>query len=323
MFVLGLQGSPRKKGNTRVLLSAFMGEVERLGGYTDIIDATRKNIKPCVECGTCEKKGYCPLDDDMQTLYPLLRRADLVVLASPIFFYGVTAQLKALIDRSQALWSRKYVMGLEDPGRNWRKGLLLTVGATKGKNIFDGAVLTARYFFDAVGADFEGTLGFRQVEKVGDIEAHPKALTEAGEKAAELAEPFLKREKVLFLCRENACRSQMAAAFTRQMAGDRFEAESAGNEPAQQVNPLMEKVMAEKGIDMAYLTPSAISDLPEGWQPDTAITMGCDVACPVFPGVAPQEWDLPDPAHETIEFMRNVRDQVEQRVKDFIRKDSL
>ncbi|EFK05757.1 flavin reductase [delta proteobacterium NaphS2] len=304
-------------------MSAFMDEVERRGGYTKVIDATRKKIKPCVECGTCEKKGYCPLDDDMQSLYPLLRRADLVILASPIFFYGVTAQLKALIDRSQALWSRKYVMGLEDPGRKWRKGLLLTVGATKGKNIFDGAVLTARYFFDAIGADFEGTLGFRQVEKVGDIEAHPKALAEAREKAAELAEPFLKRKKVLFLCRENACRSQMAAAFTRQLAGDRFETESAGNEPAEQVNPLMEKVMAEKGIDMAYLKPSAISALPSGWQPDTVITMGCEVACPIFPGVVPQEWDLPDPAHESIDFMRKVRDQVERRVKDLIRNGSL
>lgn len=323
MFVLGLQGSPRKKGNTKTLLSAFMAEVERLGGHTDVIDATRTTIKPCVECGTCEKKGYCPLDDEMQSLYPVLRKADLVILASPIFFYGVTAQLKALIDRSQALWSRKYVMGLDDPGREWRKGLLLTVGATKGKNIFDGAILTARYFFDAVGAGFEGTLGFRQVEKVGDIEAHPTALAEAKEKAAELAKPFLERKKVLFLCRENACRSQMAAAFTRWLAGDRFEVESAGNAPAEQVNPLMEEVMAEKGIDMAYLKPSAITDLPTGWQPDRVITMGCDVACPIFPGVVPQEWELPDPARESIDFMRDIRDQVESRVKDLINDGSL
>ncbi|MCG6877766.1 MAG: NAD(P)H-dependent oxidoreductase [Deltaproteobacteria bacterium] len=323
MFTLGLQGSPRKKGNTRALLSAFLNEVERLGGVTRVIDATRKNIKACVECGTCEKKGYCPLDDHMQPLYPLLWKADLVVLATPIFFYGATAQLKALIDRSQALWSRKYVIGLEDPGRNWRKGLLLTVGATKGKNIFDGAVLTARYFFDAIGASFEGTLGFRQVEKVGDIEAHPTALEAVRKRAAELVSPFLKRKKILFVCRENACRSQMAAAFTRQLAGDRFEVESAGNEPAEQVNPLMEKVMAEKWVDMAYLKPSAISDLPAGWQPDAVITMGCNVACPIFHGVVPQDWELPDPANESIDFMRNVRDQVERRVKDFIRNDSL
>lgn len=320
MFVLGLQGSPRKKGNTGILLSAFLDEVERLGGHTKALDATREHIKPCVECGTCEKKGYCPLDDDMQPLYPLLRKADLVILATPIFFYGATAQLKALIDRSQALWSRKYALGLEDPGRKWRKGLLLTVGATKGNNIFDGAILTARYFFDAIGASFEGTLGYRQVEKVGDVEAHPTALAEAREKAGALAGPFLKRKKVLFVCRENACRSQMAAAFTRQLAGDRFEVESAGNEPADRVNPMMERVMAEKGIDMGYLTPSAISDLPDGWQPDAVISMGCEVVCPTFPGVAPQDWALPDPANESLDFMRNVRDQVEKRANAFIRE---
>ncbi len=318
MFVLGLQGSPRKKGNTSVLLSAFLDQVEKLGGRFRVLDATRTEIKPCVECGTCETKGYCPLDDEMQPLYPLLRKADLVVLATPIFFYGATAQLKALIDRSQALWSRKYVLGLEDPGRKWRKGLLLTVGATKGKNIFDGAILTARYFFDAIGAGFEGTLGYRQVEKIGDLEAHPTALKEARDRARELCEPFLKRKKVLYLCHENACRSQMAAAFTRQMAGDRFEVASAGNEPAERVNPLMEQVMAEKGIDMAYLKPSAISDLPGGWQPDEVASMGCEVSCPVFPGVRPQDWDLPDPANESIDFMRNVRDQVENRVKAFV-----
>ncbi len=319
MFALGLQGSPRKKGNTRTLLSAFLDEVERLGGDTRVVDATRENIKPCVECGTCETKGYCPQDDPMQPVYPLLRKADLVILATPIFFYGPTAQLKALIDRSQALWARKYAMGLEDPGRHWRKGLLLTVGATKGKNIFDGAVLAARYFFDAVGASFEGTLGFRQVEKAGDIEAHPTALAEAKQRAAELATPFLGRRKVLFLCRENACRSQMAAAFTRRLAGDRFEAKSAGNEPAERINPLMAEVMAEKGIDMAYLKPSALSDLPDGWQPDAVISMGCEVTCPTFPGVVPEDWELPDPARESIDFMRKVRDQVEERVKDFIR----
>jgi len=318
MFVLGLQGSPRKKGNTSILLSAFLNEVERLGGHVSTLDATRKKVKPCVECGICEKKGYCPQDDVMQSVYPLLWKADLVVLATPIFFYGATAQLKSLIDRSQALWSRKYALGLDDPGRKWRKGLLLTVGATKGKNIFDGAILTARYFFDAIGAGFEGTLGYRQVEKVGDMEAHPTALAEARAKAKELTAPFLNRKKVLFLCRENACRSQMAGAFTRQMAGDRFEVESAGNAPAQNVNPVMEKVMAEKGIDMAYLKPSAISDLPRGWQPDAVISMGCEITCPTFPGVVTQDWDLPDPGQASIDFMRNVRDQVEKRVGSFI-----
>ena len=320
MFVLGLQGSPRAKGNTGILLSAFLNEVERLGGRVNTLDATQMKVMPCLGCGACERKGYCPQDDDMQAAYPLLRKADLVVLATPIYFYGPTAQLKAFIDRSQALWSRKYALGLEDPRRKWRKGFLLAVGATKGKNLFDGTNLTAKYFFDAVGAGFEGKLGYRKVEKMGDMGAHPTALAEASAKAKELSVSFLNRKKVLFVCRENACRSQMAAAFARQMAGDRFEVESAGSAPAEKVNPMMEKVMAEKGIDMAYLKPSAISDLPDAWQPDAVVFMGCEVTCPTFPGAVTEDWDLPDPAKESIDFMRNVRDQVEKRVGGFVLK---
>jgi arsenite transporter/arsenate reductase (thioredoxin) len=320
MFVLGLQGSPRTKGNTNVLLSAFLDEVEKSGGRVKNLDVTRMKVLPCLGCGTCEKKGYCPRDDDMQSIYPVLRKADLVVLATPIYFYGPTAQLKLFIDRSQALWSRKYSLGMEDPGRKWRQGFLLAVGATKGKNIFDGTNLTAKYFFDAIGASFEGTLGYRKVENLGDMESHPTALTEARAKARELTAPFLDRKKVLFVCRENACRSQMAAAFTRKMAGDRFEVESAGSDPAREVNPMMEKAMAEMGIDMAYLKPSAISDLPDQWQPEAVVSMGCEVACPTFPGAVREDWDLPDPAKESIDFMRNVRDQVEKQVADFILK---
>lgn len=318
MFVLGLQGSPRAKGNTSTLLSVFLDEVEKSGGRVKNLDVTRMKILPCLGCGTCEKKGYCPRDDDMQGIYPVLRKADLVVLATPIYFYGPTAQMKLFIDRSQALWSRKYVLGMEDPGRKWRQGFLLAVGATKGKNIFDGTKLTAKYFFDAVGADFSGTLGYRKVEHVGDIDSHPTALGDARAKAKELAASFLNRKKVLFVCTENACRSQMAVAFALKMAGDRLEVESAGSAPAEKINPTMEKVMVEKGIDMAYLTPGAIIDLPDGWQPDMVVSMGCEVACPTFPGAVTEEWDLSDPAGESIDFMRDVRDQVEKRVEHFI-----
>ena len=282
------------------------------------LDVIQMKILPCLGCGVCERKGYCPQNDDMQAAYPLLRKADLVVLATPIYFYGPTAQMKAFIDRSQALWSRKYALDLEDPGRKWRKGFLLAVGATKGKNLFDGTNLTAKYFFDAIGAGFEGTLGYREVEKVGDIDAHPTAPADTRAKAKELSASFLSRKRILFVCRENACRSQMAAAFARQMAGDRFEVESAGNAPAGAVNPMMEKVMAEKGIDTAYLKPSALSDLPDAWQPDAVVSMGCEDACQTFPGAVTEDWNLPDPAKESIDFMRNVRDEVEKRVGSFL-----
>jgi len=251
----------------------------------------------------------------MQEVYQLLRKADLVVMATPIFFYGPTAQMKALIDRSQALWARKYTHKLTDPGRKWRKGFMLAVGATKGKNLFEGTELTARYFFDAIGASFEGTLGYRRIEGPGDIKGHPSALADVREKAAALVAPFLERKKVLFVCRENACRSQMASAFAQFNLGDRLEVECAGSEPAQEVNPVMVEAMGEKGIDMAFRKPKPIDQIGDFGKPDLVISMGCEDACPLFPGVRVEEWDLPDPAGKDIAFMREIRDKIEERVR--------
>jgi len=318
MFVLGLQGSPRIKGNTRVLLSSFLGEAERLGANTQNLDVARMNISPCKECGTCEKKGFCPIDDDMQQVYPLLRQADIIVMATPIFFYGPTAQMKALIDRSQALWSLRYVFRVTDPGRKWRQGFLLSVGATKGKNLFEGTIFMAKYFFDAVGANFEGALTYKQVEGPKDIKKHPTALIEAKEKAKALVTPFLNRKKVLFVCTENACRSQMASAFTQYHAGDKIEVESAGSEPAEEINPLMEKAMKEKGIDMAYRKPKSLEEAVPLGKPDRIVSMGCKDVCPQFPGVPNEEWNVPDPSGKSIEFMHQIRDDIEERVKKLI-----
>ena len=318
MFVLGLQGSPRIKGNTRVLLSSFLAEAERLGANTKNLDVARMNISPCKECGTCEKKGFCPIDDDMQQVYPLLRKADIIVMATPIFFYGPTAQMKTLIDRSQALWSLRYVFRVMDPGRKWRKGFLLSVGATKGKNLFEGTTLMAKYFFDAVGASFEGALTYKQIEGPKDIKKHPTALIEVKEKAKALVIPFLNRKKVLFVCTENACRSQMASAFAQYHAGDTLEVESAGSEPAEEINPLMEKAMKEKGIDMAYRKPKSLEEVVPFGKPDLIVSMGCRDVCPQFPDVPNEEWNVPDPSGKSIEFIRQIRDDIEERVRKLI-----
>jgi arsenite transporter/arsenate reductase (thioredoxin) len=319
MLVLGLQGSPRKNGNTSYLLSAFMNEAEKLGATTQVIEVDKKNIIPCKEYIVCEKKGFCPIDDDMaHEIYPLLRKADVIVPATPIFFYNTTAQLKALIDRSQTLWARKYRLNLTDPARKIRRGFVLAVGATKGKNLFEGLHLTMQYFFDAVGASYHGSLTYRHVEKIGDMKKHPTILEDVKKAARDLLSPFKGRKKILFLCRENACRSQMAAAFTQQLAGNKIEALCAGSTPAETINPLMVKTMQEKGIDMAFRTTRAIDDALAESKPDMIVTMGCGEECPFVPGAKIEDWDLPDPAEKSIEFMRQVRDDIEQKVAGLI-----
>lgn len=319
MMVLGLQGSPRKNGNTDFLLSTFMKEVEKSGVITQNIRVDKKNIAPCLGCGYCEKEGYCIIQDDMSSeIYPLFRKADVIVAATPIFFYNVTAQLKALIDRSQAIWSRKYKFNLLDPGHKTRRGFLLALGATKGKNLFEGVELTAKYFFDAVGAKYEGGLTYRRIEKPGDMEKHATVRKDVKVCVDKILKPLLNRKKILFACRENACRSQIAAAFAQNLAGDKVEVLSGGSTPADEINQKMVKVMEEKGIDLAFQRPKSIKDAILHVKPDTVITMGCGEDCPYIPGAEEQDWDLPDPADKPIDFMRGVRDKIFNKVTQLL-----
>ena len=314
MNVLGLQGSPRK-GNTCFLLSEFMCAAEKLGAAVVAVDVQEKNILPCTECRVCETCGFCPIDDDMTAeVYMLLREADVVVMASPVFFYSVPAQLKALIDRSQVLWARRYRLGLEDPGRRWRKGFLLSLGATRGKRLFDGIRLTAEYFFDAVGARFAGELVYRGIEHLGDMEKQEGAAADIEKAVKELLHPFRLRKKILFVSTDNACRSQMAAAFAQRLFGDRLDCLSAGIRPAAQVNPAMVSVMEEKGMDMAFRRTRSLDAVLQNGLPDVVVIMGPGETCTPVPGAVRENWNVPDFAGGSLDAMRRVRDHIEQQV---------
>jgi multimeric flavodoxin WrbA len=319
MLILGLQGSPRKKGNTNFLLSAFMKTAEKWGAQSRIVDVTQENIEPCREYIVCEKKGFCPIDDIMKSeVYSLLRQAEVVVLATPIFFYNMTAQLKAVVDRCQTFWARKYKLKLRDPGASMRRGYLLAVGATKGKNLFEGLHLTAKYFFDAIGANDAGSLTYRGIEGPQDLARHPTVLAEVETAVGNLLKPFIGRKKVLFACRENSCRSQMASAYAQYLAGDKFDVSSGGSQPADKVDPDMVTVMHEKGIDMGFRTPKSIDTAISSNTPEMIVTMGCAEDCPFVPGAKRIDWDLADPSGKSIEFMRGLRDDIEKKVKDLI-----
>jgi multimeric flavodoxin WrbA/protein-tyrosine-phosphatase len=319
MLIVGLQGSPRKKGNTNFLLSTFLQTAAQRGAVTRTIQVAERNILPCKEYVVCEKKGYCPIDDDMAgEIYGLLRQAEVVVLASPIFFYNMTSQLKALVDRCQTFWARKYRLKLNDPLKSTRRGYLLGVGATRGKNLFEGLQLTAKYFFDAIDARYEGSLVYRGIEGAKDLAGHPTVREEVEQAVAALMASYAARKKVLFLCRQNASRSQMAGAFAQHLAGDKLDVATGGSRPAEKLNPDMLSAMAEKKIDLAFRTPQGIEAALAHGRPDAIITMGCGEECPVVPGVLHQEWDVTDPSGQTIESLRRIRDEIESRVKQLI-----
>jgi len=182
MMVLGIYGSPRKAGNTDLMLDAFLDGAAKAGGEVQRLYSRDLNIQGCLECGHCDKEGKCILEDDMQQVYPLLEAAHRIVVASPIFFYGVTGQLKLLIDRTQALYMKTELTGKAGADlaalRSQRRGFFLSAGATRGKRLFDCAILTMKYFFDAINMDPAGELCFWQVEHRGVIKDHPTALAD-------------------------------------------------------------------------------------------------------------------------------------------------
>jgi multimeric flavodoxin WrbA len=181
MKVLGIYGSPRKGGNTDQLLDKALEGAKATGAEIQRIYARDLTTSGCIGCGGCEKTGKCVVKDDMQYVYPLLEQADVIFLASPIYFYGVTAQVKALIDRSQANWSKRMIEKSPKERKSFDsgRGFLISVGATRGKNLFEGAVLTAQYFFDSLDMTYEGGIFFRSLDERTAVKENPETLQEA------------------------------------------------------------------------------------------------------------------------------------------------
>jgi len=122
---------------------------------------------------------------------------------------------------------------------------------------------------------------------------------------------------VLFVCVHNAGRSQMAAGYLQHLAGDRVTVLSAGSEPADQINPVAMRAMAEEGIDITAATPKVVTT--EAVQAsDVVITMGCGDTCPIYPGKRYEDWDLNDPAGQGIDAVRPIRDEIRKRIEQLI-----
>ncbi|MGW7515102.1 arsenate reductase ArsC [Streptomyces sp. NPDC054796] len=125
------------------------------------------------------------------------------------------------------------------------------------------------------------------------------------------------KPSVLFVCVHNAGRSQMAAAFLADLAGDRVEVRSAGSAPADQVNPAVVEAMGEAGIDLAHARPKVLTT-DAVHASDVVVTMGCGDACPVFPGKRYLDWSLADPAGQGVRAVRPIRDEIERHVRDLL-----
>ena len=180
MKVLGIAGSPRRGGNTDLLLDEVLRGAASKGAEVKTIVLNDLNITPCQHCDACQEAGKCMIEDDMQMIYQELEEADRIVLASPIHFMGVTAQMKAMIDRCQVLWVRKYILNLPPLGsQRERKGFFISVGGTRLTNLFEPALVMIKTLFRLLDINYAGDLLFRGVDEKGDIAKQPDALHQA------------------------------------------------------------------------------------------------------------------------------------------------
>lgn len=181
--------SPRKTGNTSTLLDKVVeGVMETLpdAEIEKVSFVERVVIKPCIECYACMRSdGMCIIiNDDFNRIKENLLTADAILFAAPIFFYGLNGKAKMFVDRCQSSWVKKYRLDGYKFGEKplTRKGLFISAGATHGKDLFTGSLLTMRYFFDTLDTELTDSLLCYGLDEENDAANSPECLAEAFEK---------------------------------------------------------------------------------------------------------------------------------------------
>ncbi len=191
--IIAIYGSPRRDGNSAALLRQAVAGARQAGAQVEEVFLRDYKISPCLEIYNCRKNGECAIRDDFPKILSKLDASAGIMLASPIFFYSVSAHTKIFMDRCQSLWVKKYWIDKQAVSKASprRKGLFISVGATNGKKLFDGAILTVKYFFDVLNTGLWKTVLCRGVDHKGEIDKREDCLTEAFEAGRSLASVLL------------------------------------------------------------------------------------------------------------------------------------
>ncbi|MDF2520845.1 MAG: wrbA2 [Clostridia bacterium] len=163
--IAAIHGSPRKNQNSDTLMAAV---IEGMGEKVQIshIYTALEDIRPCTACNACFKEGKCIIKDFMQEAYKILDEADIVITATPVFFHSVTAQLKAFIDRTQAVWASKYVIDNSVISRKRRLGFAVcTGGPPEEKSYFDCTLKVLDIFHKCINAKLAGSITAADVDR--------------------------------------------------------------------------------------------------------------------------------------------------------------
>ena len=187
--IVAVYGSPRRRGNTATLLMQAVAGARDAGAAVDEIVLRDLKLSACLEIYSCRQDGECRIKDDFQGVRAKVLAAAGLMLASPIFYYAVSAHTKILMDRFHSLWVKKtWTANRESAPVVRRKGRFISAGATRGKRLFDGTLLSVRYFFDTLDMDLWKALLYRGLEHEGEAQAHPDYMNEAYQAGRDLAE---------------------------------------------------------------------------------------------------------------------------------------
>ncbi|MBI4687528.1 MAG: flavodoxin family protein [Nitrospirae bacterium] len=189
MKITAFLGSPRKNGNTELLLKEAIRGIEDEGQSVEVFNLNSMKFLPCQNCGGCDETGKCVINDEMQAIYEAIKTSDRIILASPVFFSGLSAQAKAMIDRCQCIWCEKYLLKRPVPeGPFKRKALLLLVGGQKEPSGIKCAEVSAVAFFRTINVSSHVTLSYTGIDRKGEILERKDALKEAYEAGKKLVE---------------------------------------------------------------------------------------------------------------------------------------
>jgi len=189
MKVLAINGSPRKNGNTETVLDAFLKGAEDAGAETNKVRLVDIDFKCCRGCNACHKKGTCVIKDNLTPLFEEVSKADVLVLASPIYSMTVTAEMKAFIDRGQFLWAQKFMTKTLVFDENHLKkhiGVYLSTSGQPVDGIFNAAFPVVRAFFNDSGFSYTENVLFAGMDAKGGVKNWPESTQEAYSRGKEI-----------------------------------------------------------------------------------------------------------------------------------------
>lgn len=178
--VVGILGSPRRGGNSEILLDSCLDAARSRGAETEKFVLNAMKFVPCQECAVTRKDGICKIQDEMQKIYHAVEQADAVVVASPVFFGSLSAQTKMMIDRFQCQWLgqcfyKTYTI------KKKKRGVFLSVAGMDRKDFFDNAKAIVKNFFVTIGASYRYELLCPLIDEKGAIDSHPDCIRKAEE----------------------------------------------------------------------------------------------------------------------------------------------